>query len=214
MKLVVIGAHRERIDVEPIAETISVSDLWLSGITIEDSQPLGDRDLLLRVAKTRAALLDRATFVAIRYGFTAHGSADAASKCAPHLERWRRVLSDYRGMVEMTLKAAAATPRARPDRRDFDSGAAYIRALHEATRATDVAPEFRKAVEDTLAPLAVKHRWSNRDTASLEFAALVKREDVAAINDAGSALKRDFASVPFLLSGPWPLEVFAADDHE
>jgi len=172
MKLVVIGAHRERNDIEPVAEAIAVSDLWLSGMKVEESQPLGDRDLLLRVAKTRAALLDRAT-----------------------------------------LKVAAAAPRARPDRHEFESGAAYIRALHEATRSTDVAPEFRKAVDETLAPLAVKHRWSNRDTSSLEFAALVKRESVAAINDAGAALKRDFPSVPFLLSGPWPLEVFA-DDHE
>jgi hypothetical protein len=213
MKLVVIGAHRERNDIEPVAEAISVSDLWLSGVPVDDSQPIGDRDLLLRVAKTRAALLDRATFVAIRYGFTAHGSSDAIAKCAAHIDRWRRVLNEYRGDVEMTLKVAAAAPQARPDRHDFESGAAYIRALHDATRATDIAPEFRKAVDDTLAPLAVKHRWSNRDTSSLEFAALVKREDVAAINAAGSALKRDFPSVPFLLSGPWPLEVFA-DDHE
>ena len=213
MKLVVIGAHRERNDVEPLAEAIGVSDLWLSGIAVEESQPLGDRDLLLRVAKTRAALLDRATFVAIRYGFTAHGESEAMAKCAAHLDRWRRVLNDFRDHVEMTLKVAAATPRARPDRHDFESGAAYIRALHEATRATDVAPEFRKAVDDTLAPLAVKHRWSNRDTSSLEFAALVKRENVAAVDEAGAALKRDFPSVPFLLSGPWPLEVFA-DDHE
>jgi len=213
MKLVVIGAHRERNDVEPLAEAIGVSDLWLSGIAVEESQPLGDRDLLLRVAKTRAALLDRATFVAIRYGFTAHGESEAMAKCAAHLDRWRRVLNDFRDHVEMTLKVAAATPRARPDRHDFESGAAYIRALHEATRATDVAPEFRKAVDDTLAPLAVKHRWSNRDTSSLEFAALVKRENVAAVDEAGAALKRDFPSVPFLLSGPWPLEVFA-DDHK
>jgi hypothetical protein len=116
-------------------------------------------------------------------------------------------------MIEMTLKVAATAARPRPDRHDFQSGAAYIRALHDATRATNVAPEFRQAVADTLAPLAVKHRWSNRDTASLEFAALVKREEVAAVNDAGAKLKRDFPSVPFLLSGPWPLEVFA-DDHE
>ena len=211
MKLVVIGAHRERNDIEPVAEAIAVNDLWLSGMAVEESQPLGDRDLLLRVAKTRAALLDRATFVAIRYGFTAHGESDANAKCAAHLERWRRVLNEYRGMVEMTLKAAAAAPRARPDRHDFESGSAYIRALYKATRMTDVAPEFRKAVEDTLAPLAVKHRWSNRDTSSLEFAALVKREDVAAVNDAGAALKRDFPSVPFLLSGPWQLQVFADD---
>jgi len=213
MKHVVIGAHLERGDVEPPAEAIPVSDLWLSGMPIDDAQPLGDRELLLRVTQTRAALLDRATFVAIRYGFTAYGESDATTKCAAHFERWRRVLRDYRGMVEMTLKVAAETPRARPDRHDFDSGAAYIRALHDATRAAEVAPEFRNAVDETIAPLAVKHRWSARDTASLEFAALVRRESVAAINDAGAALKRDFPYVPFLLSGPWPLEVFA-DDHE
>jgi hypothetical protein len=213
MKLVVIGAHLDRNDIEPVAEAIAIGDLWLSGMAVADSQPIGDRDLLLRVAKTRAALLERATFVAIRYGFTAHGSSDANAKCAAHLDRWRRMLHEYRGMVEMTLKVAAEAPRARPDRHDFESGAAYIRALHDATRATDVAPEFRQAVAEMLAPLAVKNRWSNRDTASLEFAALVKREDVAAINDAGAELKRDFPSVPFLLSGPWPLEVFA-DDHE
>ena len=213
MKLVFIGAHLRRDDVEPLAAAVPCGEVWLSGVEIADDQPLGDRDLLLRVAKTRAELLDRATFIAIRYGFTAHGPADAFAKCAAHIERWRRVLREFAGHVEMTLKVAATAPRPRPDRRDFGSGAAYIRALHDATRATDVAPEFRKAVDDTIAPLAVKHRWSNRDTASLEFAALVKREDVAAINDAGAKLKRDFPSVPFLLSGPWPLEVFA-DDHE
>jgi hypothetical protein len=213
MKLVVIGAHLERNDIEPVAEAVAVSDLWLSGMPVEDSQPIGDRDLLLRVAKTRAALLDRATFVAIRYGFTAHGESDAFAKCAAHIDRWRRVLREFRNHVEMTLKVAAAAPRARPDRRDFESGAAYIRALHDATRAAEVAPDFRKAVDETIAPLAVKHRWANRDTSSLEFAALVKRDAVQSINDAGSALKRDFPNVPFLLSGPWPLEVFA-DDYE
>ena len=213
MKHVVIGAHLDRGDIEPLAEVIPVADLWLSSIPVDDSQPIGDRELLLRVAQTRAALLDRATFIAIRYGFTAYGESDAAGKCAAYIERWRRVLRECQNMVEMTLKVAAEAPRSRPDRHDFESGAAYIRALHDATRAAEVAPEFRKAVDETIAPLAVKHRWSVRDTSSLEFAALVRWETVAAVNDAGAALKRDFASVPFLLSGPWPLEVFA-DDHE
>ncbi len=213
MKLVVIGAHLERSDIEPLAGTIPVASLWLSGLPIEETQPLGDRELLLRVAQTRAALLDRATFIAIRYGFTAHGPSEAAVKCAAHLDRWQRLLHEFRGMVEMTLKVAAKAPRPRPDRHDFASGAAYIRALHEATRAAGVEPEFRSAVDAGISPLAMKCRWSNRDNASLEFAALVPKESVAAVNDAGVALKRDFPSVPFLLSGPWPLEVFA-DDHE
>ncbi|HEX3070687.1 MAG TPA: hypothetical protein VHX14_19115, partial [Thermoanaerobaculia bacterium] len=92
-------------------------------------------------------------------------------------------------------------------------GAAYFRALHNATQAASIDPLFREAVEKSLTPLAVKHRWSNRDNASLEFALLVRADSVAAVNDTGAALKRDFTTVPFLLSGPWPLEVFA-DDHE
>jgi hypothetical protein len=213
MKHVVIGAHLERDDIEPLAEAIPVGGVWLSAMPVDETQPLGDRELLLRVAKTRAALLDRATFIAIRYGFTAHGTNDAAAKCMAHVERWERLLRECRGMVEMTLKVAAEAPRARPDRHDFGSGAAYIRALHDATRAADVEPKFRRAVDTTIAPLAVKHRWSNRDNASVEFAALVRREAITTVNDAGAALKRAFPSVPFLLSGPWPLEVFA-DDHE
>ena len=213
MKHVVIGAHLERADIEPLADAIPVGDLWLSGMSVDDAQPLGDRELLLRVAKTRAELLERATFVAIRYGFTVQAPGDAAAKCAEHLPRWQRLLTDYRGMVEMTLKVAAASAQPRPDRKDFQSGAAYIRALHDATRAADVAPEFRRAVDAAFLPLAVKHRWSNRDNASLEFVALIRRESIAAVNDAGASLKRDLATIPFLLSGPWPLEVFA-DDHE
>jgi hypothetical protein len=213
MKLVVIGAHRERSDIEPLAEALPAGDLWLSGVPVDDDQPLGDRELLLRVAAVRAALLDRATFIAIRYGFAAHGAADALAKCAAHLPRWERVLRDCDNMVEMTLKVAAASPRPRPHRADYDSGAAYLRALHDATRAADVAPEFRAAVENAIAPLAAKHRWSSRDNASLEFAVLVRRDSVSAINDEGTRLKASFPHVPFLLSGPWPLEVFA-DDHE
>ena len=213
MKSVVIGAHFERGDIEPVAEAIPVSDLWLSGIPVADDQPLGDRELLLRVAQARAALLDRQTFIAIRYGLAVRSASDAAEKCAQHVESWGRLLRERRGMVEMTLKVAATAPHPRPDRNDFDSGAEYFRALHQATRSADIDPEFRRTVESLILPLSVRHRWSNRDQSSLEFAALVQRGSVSAVNDAGDALKRDFPSVPFLLSGPWPLEVFG-DDHE
>jgi hypothetical protein len=213
MKSVVIGAHLERGDVEPVADVIRVNDLWLSALPVADDQPLGDRELLLRVAQARAALLDRQTFIAIRYGLAVRSSEDAAAKCAEHLEQWRRLLRTRRGMVEMTLKVAAVAPKVRPDRNDFDSGSAYFRALHETTRSAEVDPEFRRAADSRLIPLSIKSRWANRDQSSLEFAALVLRSSVDAVNDAGAALKRDFPAVPFLLSGPWPLEVFA-DDHE
>jgi hypothetical protein len=207
MKLVVIGAHLHRNDVEPIAPALPVGDLWLSGVEVEADQPLGDRELLLRVTKIRAALLDRATFIAIRYGFAVRD--DAASKVAPHLARWRQLLVEHREHVEMTLKIAAAAPRPRPDRRAFTSGADYLRALHASNAVIDV--RFRAAVEECIP--AIERRWLPRDNASAEMAALVNRNDVERTLDAGASLKRDFPDVPFLLSGPWPLEVFA-DDHQ
>ena len=209
MKLVIIGAHLHRHDVEPLAEAVAAGEVWLSGVSVADDQPLGDRDLLLRIAKTRGELLDRATFIAIRYGFSVRDTNEAAAKCAPHLSRWRQLLEQHRHDVEMTLKIAAASPRSRPDRRDFTSGADYLRALHASN--AEVPSRFRDAVDARVPSL--QRRWIPRDNASVEMAALVRRADVPAVFEAGAALQRDFPDVPFLLSGPWPLEVFA-DAHQ
>ena len=207
MKGVVIGAHLLRDDVEPVAVAVPVGDLFLSTIEVAADQPLGDRELLLRVAAVRAKLLDVATFVAIRYGFSVGNSREAEAKCAAHLERWRGLLTANRGNVEMTLKVAAATPRPRPDRHQFTSGAGYLRALHASTQAATIEPSFREAAENALVALAVEHRWIHRDEKSVELALLVARERVPAVNAAGEQLRG--SAVPFLLSGPWPLEVFA-----
>ncbi len=208
MRAVVIGAHLHRADIEPITEAIAVGDLFLSGASVADGQPLGDRDLLLRVAALRARLLERATFVAIRYGVAVRSSDDAMAKCAAHLVPWRRLLTEYRHKVEMTVKVAASGSKPRPQRRDFTSGADYLRALHGATQAADVDPRFREAVSRI-----ATSRWRHRDDRSLECALLVSRDDVSRVQQAGEQLKREFPDVPFLLSGPWPIEVFA-DDHE
>ena len=207
MKFVVIGAHLRRDDVEPVAVAIACGGLWLSGVEVQDDQSLGDRDLLLRVAEARARLLDRATFIAVRYGFAVHGPSEAEAKCAAHLARWRRVLEANRDNVEMTLKVAAMEPKPRPDRRDFSSGAEYLRALHGAAQAADVDPRFRDAVSNIAA-----HRWTHRDGRSLECALLIARAEVERVREAGEQLKREFPEVPFLLSGPWPLEAFV--DYE
>ena len=92
MKWVVIGAHLQRDDVEPIANVMPVADLFLSALPIDDDRPLGDRDLLMEVADVRAKLLDRATFVAIRYGFAVRDAAEAASKAGGFTARWRALL--------------------------------------------------------------------------------------------------------------------------
>lgn len=200
MKNVVIGIHLHRQDIH--VEAIAAGDLWLSAVAVPDDQPLGDRDLVLRVAKIRAELLDRATFIAVRYG---------AIVTTPTIDpRWRAILEANRNNVEMTLKVASLTPKARPHRDDFTSGAAYLRALHES--AAEVDETFKHAAEKAID--AIETRWLPRDQASLEMAALIPRDQVAAARAAGEQLKRDFPRVPFLLSGPWPLEVFANVDRE
>jgi hypothetical protein len=214
MKFVVIGAHLYRGDVEPLATALPVGQLFLSALEVADDQPLGDRDLLLRIAALRARLLDVATFVAIRYGFSVGSAGEAESKIAKHLERWRRLLIDNRDNVEMTLKVAAESAVTRPDRHDFTSGADYLRALHAASQSVKVDDAFRRAVESLFAPHVDRKRWMTRDEKSMELAMLLPRGEVDALIEAGRKLRAEQRETPFLLSGPWPLEVFADDDHE
>ena len=211
MKFIAIGAHLMRDDVEPVAEAIPVGDLFVSAICVPDDQPVGDRDLLLKVAHVRAKLLEVATFIAIRYGFSFATAAEAQAKCQAHLERWKRMLTEHRGHVEMSLKVAASSTTPRPDRREFASGADYLRALHAATQAANVDPAFRALADQRIVPLSEKHRWHHRDEKSIELTLLIAREQIGAVNAVGVELRA--TGVPFLLSGPWPLEVFA-DDHE
>lgn len=214
MKQIAVGAHLLQDDVESVAAVIPVGDLFLSAVEVADDQPLGDRELLIRVAGVRAKLLDVATFVAIRYGFTLSSPAEAEAKCGAHLARWKRLLVEHREHVEMTLKVAAASARPRPDRHDFTSGADYLRALHEATQAANIDEAFREHTERLLVPVAVMHRWTHRDERSVELAALIPRARLDDVRAAGEELRRIAPEVPFLLSGPWPLEVFADDDRE
>ena len=107
MKSVVIGVHLYRTDVEPIAQTMKVGDLFASVFAVDDDRPLGDRDLLLEIVGVRARLLDRATFIAIRYGFTVRDEHELAEKCSGLTGRWRELLMTHREEIEMTLKSAA-----------------------------------------------------------------------------------------------------------
>ena len=211
MKSVIIGAHLLRDDVEPHALALPVGNLFLSAIEVADDQPVGDRELLLKVADIRAKLLDVATFVAIRYGFTASSKSEAFTKTEAHHERWRRLLTANREHVEMTLKVAASSPSPRPDRHQFSSGAEYLRALHASMQAANVDPRFRTAADELLVPLSVKHRWMHRDEKSVELALLVPRTKIEDVNAAGEELRA--TKVPFLLSGPWPLETFTDADE-
>jgi hypothetical protein len=214
MKSVAIGVHLRREDVEPLAEAVPVGDLFISAVAVQDDQPLGDRDLLLRIADVRKRLLDRATFIAIRYGFAFSTAGEAAAKCLTFVPEWKKTLQENRGRVELTLKVAASGGSPRPERRTFGRGADYLRALHASTRAAKVDERFQKEVEARLVPLCARWRWTARDSASVEFAGLVDRDRLDDLLRAGDAIKSAAPHVPFLLSAPWPLEVFADADHE
>jgi hypothetical protein len=69
-------------------------------------------------------------------------------------------------------------------------------------------------VDDLIVPLCVTSRWMPRDEKTAEFAALIERERMSELAAVGAALKKRSPHVPFLLSAPWPLEVFADADHE
>jgi hypothetical protein len=214
MKWIVLGAHLRREDIEPEADALPAAGLWLSGVPVADDVQLAGRELLLRVASVRQSLLEKATFIAIRYGLAVTSAEAAREKCAIHLTRWRELLQRHQGECEVLLKTAAANPLPRPDRKNFENGADYLRALHEASRAAEPDPKLRAAVDELLIPMSTHHRWVRRDGKSLELALLVPREHIGAVQQAGDQLRARAAGVPFLLSGPWPLEVFADDDHE
>ncbi|HEX3582568.1 MAG TPA: GvpL/GvpF family gas vesicle protein, partial [Thermoanaerobaculia bacterium] len=191
MKSLLIGIHLERGDIH--VEAIPFGELWLSGVTIADDQPLADRDLLLRVAKLRGELLERATFIAIRYG--------SVVPPLPSLRpEWRAILTANRENVEMTLKVVSASPKERPSREQFTKGADYLKALHESAN-VEIASDFRHAAERAMNGVA--SRWIRRDEKSIELAVLVPRSRVDEIRRSGEQLKSGFPRVPFLLSGPW-----------
>ncbi len=89
-----------------------------------------------------------------------------------------------------------------------------MRALHAAKNAVSIDDRFRAAVDEHIGALCVAQKWLKRDTASIEFAGLVERERLERVAAAGEALKREHPGVPFLLSAPWPLEIFADVDRE
>lgn len=209
-----IGAHLEPEDAAGVedVEVLPLGGLALSTILFDPESGLADAATIARAAGARARLLDRETFIAIRYGSSVAGPEGAREKCGAFEQSWARILTRYRGMVEMTLKVAGGGGPLRPDRKSFSSGRAYLEALHQSRRGTDIDAEFRAWVESRFAPFTVRGNWSRRDDLAAEFTFLIRREDIGAARDAGIELKTAFPAVPFLLSGPWPLETFADEE--
>lgn len=222
-RLVLIGAHLEPADVDGVAGVTPLAleipeegaegaiALTLSSVAFDPAHGIADREVLLRAATVRGELAARATYVAIRYGVTVSNADEARGKVAAFAKDWHQRLVRYRGHVEMTLKIGSATEVARPAWREFDSGRAYLEALHKARAPRPIDAGFRAAIDRIAESHAVEQRWIDREDGGVEIALLVRREDGDAVADSARALCAQFPSIPFLLSGPWPLEVFAHD---
>ena len=89
-----------------------------------------------------------------------------------------------------------------------------MRALYDAKMAAGIDPAFREAADRIIGPICVRSEWITRDSTSLELAGLLDRSRLDDLARAGEQLKVSYPSVPFLMSAPWPLEVFADADRQ
>lgn len=213
-RLALIGAHLQREDTAavPAVRTLQVEGLFLSAFPFDARTGIADSSLIAEVTKARGALIQREIFVAIRYGVSVADQSEAADKIRHHIERWTELLTDYRGYVEMSLKIASQGNTARPDRHQFQSGADYLRELHRTRSAKSLQPEVSEMIEKDLFPIALQRRWVDRQDAGIELAFLMHRSELDASGEIAQRIKSRFPKLPFMLSGPWPLEIFANDE--
>lgn len=209
-RFVLVGAHLEEGDaaIEGIT-ALPAGDLFISGVDVPERRNLAEREIVARVAALRQELIGREIFVAIRYGATARDAAAAAAKCTPHLGRWRALLEAWRGRVEIVMRVGGSGAGERPKREAFDSGAEYLRALHAMRHAVPIDRAFVADAEARFRAMADATRTIAREDGSIEIASLVRRDRIDDARRIAEELKAARAGVPFLLSGPWPLEVFA-----
>jgi len=212
LRFLAIGAHLRIED----ASHVEGVDLWpvdplqLSVLAFDGRKGVADRELIGRAAATRRELLNRETFIAIRYGFTVRTREEAAARCQPLVAGWEQQLKRFRGSVEVTLKAGSGD-QSRPVAAEAPGGREYLLALHRQRTSIALPDEFRMAVEARLGGIATVWKWQSRDDGAYEFCAVVSRELLGQVTGIGASLKQSFAEVPFLLSGPWPLEAFASE---
>ncbi|MFN2239607.1 MAG: GvpL/GvpF family gas vesicle protein [Thermoanaerobaculia bacterium] len=209
-RLVLLGAHLRAEDaaVEGV-RVVPAGDLFLSALEIPSSQGVAAHEVVTRAASVRQELALRETFIAIRYGATATTDQEAAAKCSTHLPRWRQLLGELRGMAELTMRAGGGAKGTRPDRAAFASGADYLRALRASKTASPVDPAFLEDARSRFAEAAGRIVAVERHDGGAELAMLVARDRIEEARNIALALRDDWPHIPFLLSGPWPLEVFA-----
>lgn len=209
--MMLIGAHLDRAHVEPVSSVtaIDVGELVLSAAAIHRDRGSSDPALLRSALEARDRLLDLATFIAIRWGSIVDSNEAAREKCATRISRWRERLESMQGMVEMTFKTGGKGKPVRPDFRSASSGRDYLQKLHDMRRGVEIDAGLLDRAVTLFTPLAADLRQLRREDGGAEIALLVPRERLQSVAEAGRRLQEEKPESPFLLSGPWPLEVFA-----
>ena len=214
-RFALIGAHLREEDVANVegVTVLAAGGLVLSALAFEAVRGIADRQVIGEVATARAALIRRELFVAIRYGISVRDSKEASDKCTSFLDRWRELLTQFRGCIEMTLKIASPGSGSRPDSKQFQSGSDYLRELHRSRSAKSLDAPVREMIERELFPLSLQRRWVARQDGGIELAFLMQRDRLDSAAAFATRMKEHFPELPFLLSGPWPLEIFANDEQ-
>lgn len=209
--MMLIGAHLERSHVEPVSSVtpIDLGEVVLSAAPVHADRGSSDPALLRSVLESRDALLDEATFIAIRWGTAVDSAEGARDKCGSRIPAWRARLEATRGLVEMTFKIGSRGRPARPDYRTAASGREYLRTLRDMRRGMEIDTDLLDRAEALFEPLATEIRQIRREDGGAEIALLVRRDRLEQVGEAGRQLQEENPASPFLLSGPWPLEVFA-----
>lgn len=181
----------------------------MSGVRYRAELGVAAKELIRRSAESRRLLIEREIFVAVRYGLSARDASELSGKCEEHLASWRALLERWRGCVELTLKIGSGSELLRPERKSMATGAEYLRELQRMRQARTVPAEFGAALEAEMIPLSLASRWIRREEGMHELALMIRRTELERARGAGAMLAERFPRIPFLLSGPWPLEVFA-----
>lgn len=208
-RLMPLGVHRsaDEISAEGIAR-IDVGPVVVSALEIGEGENAATSSVLTRALELRTALLRGGSYIAIRYGVVLDSESEVIRVCEPKASAWAKTLDKTRGLVELTLKIAPDQKPERPDRKSVSGGSEYLMKLKLMQRST-LSKERKEEIEAILAEGANRTVWRDREGGGTELVMLVPTERVAEFRERGQRLAQSERRLPFILSGPWPIEVFA-----
>lgn len=208
-RLMPLGVHRSADEI--VAEGISridVGPVVVSALEIGEGENAATTSVLTRALELRTALLRGGSYIAIRYGVVLDSAAEVVRVCEPKASAWAKTLEETRGLVELTLKIAPDQKPERPDRKTVSGGSEYLKKLRQM-QGSSLSSERKGEIEALLAEGATRTVWRDREGGGTELVMLVPAERVTEFRERGRGLAQSDRRLPFILSGPWPIEVFA-----